>query len=623
MTTVEADEARAQVAEDGWVRAGTLEELAQRGCTVLSREGPGIAVFCAGGQAYAVDNRCPHMGFPLSRGTVQNGILTCHWHHARFDLESGGTFDPFADDVRVYPTRIVDGEVWVNLRPPAEDPVRHWKARLQDGLEQNISLVMAKAVLALQESRVPAREVLAIGGTFGARYRRAGWGPGLTILTAMANVLPHLASEDRMLALFHGMAHVADDVDGQPPRFALDPLPTRDVPFERLKAWFRRFVEVRDTEGAERALLTAIESSSGEASPEAKVADLLLAACTDHYFLAGGHVVDFVNKAFEYLELAGREQARTVLPSLVRGICGAQRSEELNSWRNPVDLVELLEPIFARLPDLVGQGSVAHDARSHNSGLRAHDSRLATAPDLFERLIPVLLGDDPAASAAALAAAVEEGLPPAEIGLALCYAAALRIARFHTSNEFGDWITVLHTFSYCNALQRSLERAPSPELMRGIFHGAMRIYLDRFLNMPATRLPNDQIVSGLPTGQEEILAYLDDLLDREQQVNRAGDAVYRYLSLGHPDGPLLARLGHLLVREDAEFHSYQMLEAGFRQYKLLRERRPAEARHVLIAVARYVAAHSPTSRAMLQTARNATRLARGEALWEGDEVAVP
>lgn len=584
---------------EGFTRVGTLQDLQARRCMVVSDGGPPVAVFSSDGRVFAVDNRCPHMGFPLNRGTVQNGILTCHWHHARFDLESGGTFDPFADDVRVFPAQIVDGEVWVNLHPPAEDRVAHWKARLQDGLEQNISLVMAKAVLALLSSEVPAREVLAIGGSFGTRFRRQGWGPGMTILTAMGNVLPYLDAEDRVLALYHGMVHVARDVQGEAPRFALDPLPTDAVPPERLKAWFRRFVEVRDTDGAERALLTAIAAGL----PESQVADLMLAACTDHYFLAGGHVLDFINKSFEYLDLAGWEEAQTVLPSLVRGLCAAQRSEELNSWRNPVDLVELLEPVFARLPGTIESGP---------------DRELQG--DLIEFLVPILLNDDPVVTVRSLVTALEDGWSLQMIAGTLTYAAALRIAHFHTSNEFSDWITVLHTFTYCNALHRLLQRAPSAELARGIFHGAMRVYLDRFLNMPATRLPDERTVAGSAVGEDELLASLEELFDREQQVNRAGDAVFRYLIHGHDDGPLLAMLGHLLLREDGEFHSYQMLEAGFCQYHLLRDQgRLAEARHVLIAVARYLAAHSPTPRAMLQTARNAIRLARGEMLYEGDD----
>ena len=62
------------------------------------------------------------MGFPLDRGTVSDGILTCHWHHARFDLSSGGTFDPFADDVRAFPVTVADGQVWVDPSPPEGRP---------------------------------------------------------------------------------------------------------------------------------------------------------------------------------------------------------------------------------------------------------------------------------------------------------------------------------------------------------------------------------------------------------------------------------------------------------------------------------------------------------------------
>ena len=50
-----------------------------------------IALFYHNSKVYAVDNRCPHMGFPLYKGTVKDSILTCHWHHARFDLDNGGT----------------------------------------------------------------------------------------------------------------------------------------------------------------------------------------------------------------------------------------------------------------------------------------------------------------------------------------------------------------------------------------------------------------------------------------------------------------------------------------------------------------------------------------------------
>ncbi len=98
-----------------------------------------VCVFWCDGQAYAVDDRCPHMGFPLHRGTVENGLLTCHWHHARFDLASGGTLDPFADDVRAYPVDIDGGDVFVVVEPDA-DRVAHLHRRLDEGLEQGLTL---------------------------------------------------------------------------------------------------------------------------------------------------------------------------------------------------------------------------------------------------------------------------------------------------------------------------------------------------------------------------------------------------------------------------------------------------------------------------------------------------
>ena len=70
---------------------------------------------------------------------------------------------------------------------------------------------------------------------------------------------------------------------------------------------------------------------------------MLFAAATDHRYLDGGHTLDFVNKALEALDIAGWERAETVLASLPPQLAFAERMEESNTWRNPVDLVALLE----------------------------------------------------------------------------------------------------------------------------------------------------------------------------------------------------------------------------------------------------------------------------------------
>ena len=73
---------------------------------------------------------------------------------------------------------------------------------------------------------------------------------------------------------------------------------------------------------------------------------------------------------------------------------------------------------------------------------------------------------------------------------------------------------------------------------------------------------------------------------RQRQVDLAARLVARHLTLGHSPQALIATLAHVVLREDAGFHAYQMLEAGVRQFGAWGD--TDEGRHILIAVARYL-----------------------------------
>lgn len=582
------------------------------GCLTVTAQGHTLALFAYGDRIYAVDNRCPHMGFPLSQGSVKEGILTCHWHHARFDLASGGTFDQFADDVRAFAVQVQDGEVWVDLTPRPADQVRaHQQARLRDGLERDIPLVIAKAVLTLVEGNgrggpEQAIEPFRIGLEFGARYRGNGWGQGLTILACMANLLPHLAPEDRPRALYHGLAAVARDTAGMAPRFPIGALPETAADMPTLKRWFRQFIEVRDAEGAERAIASAVRASASRgdqlvpALARRAIADMLFAAVTDHRYIQTGHMLDFTNKALEALDLAGwhADRAELVLTSLASGYAFADRSEESNAWRHPIDLVALLEHSFERLPEALAASAAQRASWTLNPR---------------EQLAAVLLADDPSATFEALLEALGAGCPPEDLAGAVAYAAARRLAHFHTTNEFSDWDTALHTFTFANAVHQGLRRTGSADLVRGVFDAAASLYLDRFLNVPAQPLPQP---NGRAEEPAKLLAGLPALLDRQQQVEPAASAAAQFLYAGGQPADLLAQLGRLLLREDRDFHTIQSLEAAVRQVTSLDPQAP-EAAHTVVAAARYLAAHAPTMRAQGQTYQIAQRLSRGERLFEG------
>ena len=578
-----------EAARDARVKVCTLEQLERDGFRVTSVEGRTVLVLLDQGKVYALDNRCPHMGFPLHRGTVRDGILTCHWHHAKFDLAGGCTFDPFADDVTSFYVEVRDGSVWLDPTPTEEDRDVHWLRKLDEGLKHNIRLVQAKSVIGLAGS-ADTSEILEKTALFGVRNRAAGWSAGLSILTAMANVLPFLDEADRPLALYHGVVHVAGDTQGQPPSFDLDPLETLETSPERYMDWFRRFIELRSADAAERALRTAIRIGL---TPET-IADMVFAACTDHPFMGGGHSLDFANKAFELLDHIGWQHAEEVLPSLIPGdkLVNASRMEESATWRHPVDLAALLADVYANLDGLIATG------KGRMRGWKGH-----------QELGEAILDAEPAETLDLMTGLVGRGVPLEEMSATVAYAAARRPAHFRVTNEFGDWDTIHHTFTYTNAVDQAMRRAPSDLLARGIFDGAMSVYLERFLNVPKQPLPTP---SSARPGREDLLRAFDG----QGRVDETGQIVVDMIAHGREE-EVVRVLGHTLLREDAGFHMFQIYEAGLRQYRLFAGR--PMGGHILLGVARFLAAHSPTVRATGQTYDIAARLMRGEALHGEDE----
>ena len=115
------------------------------------------------------------------------------------------------------------------------------------------------------------------------------------------------------------------------------------------------------------------------------------------------------------------------------------------------------------------------------------------------------------------------------------------------------------------------------------------------------RLPAYLIPARQRAGDGHLEEYLL-LLNQQQQVDEAGRLVSSFLTSGGEPGPLFRTLAESLVREDAEFHSFQMLEAAIRQYG---ERTDVgEQRILMVAAARFLAAKAPTQRELLQTLQN-------------------
>jgi nitrite reductase (NADH) small subunit/3-phenylpropionate/trans-cinnamate dioxygenase ferredoxin subunit len=74
-----------------------------------------VAIFHHGGQFFAIDDLCPHMGASLAEGVVRNGVVSCAWHAWRFRLSDGCWMNSPKLKIGSYPVRVVGDEIQVEI----------------------------------------------------------------------------------------------------------------------------------------------------------------------------------------------------------------------------------------------------------------------------------------------------------------------------------------------------------------------------------------------------------------------------------------------------------------------------------------------------------------------------
>lgn len=503
-----------------------------------------VLVFRVGTELAAIDPRCPHMGYPLSRGTVEEGILRCHWHHWRFDLRSGGCLTAGGEDVASWPVRVVDG--WVEVgseRRQAAGEVARLFRRLEEGIRTRRLFLMARPAAALTRV-VGAPAVVAFAADVGVRFNPKGFEAGLTVLAAMARLadtVPDLDERDRVAALVHGMRHLSFEVGNRPPNRDETALPTPFPDADTLYRWFLLFVEEREASAGERALRTFF----AQGGSLAEGFGWILEGVAGHIFLDTGHVLDFVYHAWvllQYLEATGQStpgRMADVAVSLVKPVANGHRHEEDIDWAEYLSL-------FTRL-------------RTRLGALRP-STRLPE--DVCPDLAGEILARPPADVVARLGDLYEQGHSAAALAREVAVAAVMRLARFPAVNA-DDWDTVHHLVTHANALwglartfggrSGAVDRA----LVMLLAYAATYTYMTRFLNIPRYRLP------WPPSSAATASGFAQELADALQQGNPDEAAE---LAAAGAKTPGLAEIKRIwarsVVHEDAGFHALQALDAG-------------------------------------------------------------
>jgi nitrite reductase/ring-hydroxylating ferredoxin subunit len=299
-------------------------ELGSDGCKLVRHDGRQVLVVAQESRLFAIANRCPHEGYPLSEGTIGPGcVLTCNWHNWKFDLASGAALVG-RDPVRTYQVAERGGEIFIDFRDPPADERR---ARALRGIEtailNNDRARMAREVARLERAGFDAREALAHGlrlcngrlegGMTHAHAAAADW----LLLAARAET-----PAARPAAELEPLGHIAWDTQGE------GEFPYPETAEEWDGAGFVAAVEAEDEATAVAHIRGAFAQSLPYASLRAAIGEAALA-----HYAAFGHCAIYTLKAGQLIERLGEEVAKPVLLALTRMLVRARREERLPEFR--------------------------------------------------------------------------------------------------------------------------------------------------------------------------------------------------------------------------------------------------------------------------------------------------
>ena len=421
------------------------ETLGQNGRKVFRQEGKQVLLLAVGDRLFAIANRCPHEGYPLSEGTLgPDCVLTCNWHNWKFDLATGAALYG-RDPVRIYATEVRNHEIFVDLSdPPAEAQRQQSLCGLTTAIADNDRQRIARETVRLARAGFDAKEAVVHAfricnerledGTTHAHAAAADW----LVLAERAT------SPDRQLAgVLEPLGHIARDTQG-----------AGKFPYAAgIARWHTRaFLAAIEAED-EAAAVALVRGALADGMRYAQLQPVFAEAALSHY-ADFGHCAIYAFKAGQLIERLGEVVAEPVLLAFTRMLARATREERLPEFRS-----------YSRAL-----------ASWNGSGMEV------PRPENFSgQSIEGALRQTLACS----------GRPPRELYNALLGAAAFNLLNFDTAfdqattNGMKDnigWLDFTHALTFANACRHLCEERPDlwarAALQLSLFVGRNRKYVN-------------------------------------------------------------------------------------------------------------------------------------------------
>lgn len=104
--------------QQNWVEVGRIEDIPLLGARLVKSAKGDIAVFrTQGDEIFALRDKCPHKGGPLSQGIVHGKKVACPMHDWKIHLDTGLAVAPDVGCAARYPVEVRDGVIFLSLEP--------------------------------------------------------------------------------------------------------------------------------------------------------------------------------------------------------------------------------------------------------------------------------------------------------------------------------------------------------------------------------------------------------------------------------------------------------------------------------------------------------------------------
>ena len=553
--------------EHGWIRVCSPSDIPiGESHAVKIDAGRSIALFNQNGKIFATDNQCPHMGYPLTRGVVNGGVLTCDWHGRSFDLEGGGCFNYECDDLETFVVEIREGGVWVELGDGTYKRKDQHLRLLWEGLLSRDSWTISKAIALLLSGGVSENNIVELilrhlGRHIATSRGAEEGGEIISLLISGLKVGKRYEGEDRLMALSLAGRAASGSASDRLDVIALPP----PVTWVQLEGWIREFSRNMQDGRIERCLYTARENNYDD-----KIFKLLYECAVAPHYLGFPRNLTYLSDLAEVVNEFGWVDSSELVCNLAAKMIGQGRAEPESLHREALRLMADL------LPDI-----------------ESHNYELNTKTDFNERaLVEAILSVNIDRAFKSISEAVHDGVSIQRLITSFVLLAADRMARTPVDVDAG-WGALSTEFNLAASLRIAYKYGGPSVAAKGLFHAAWLTFSNRWINIPLRDLQDplshgELTVSNAEQGTDQIVNSI-----RSLNVHGVTDEVLGYLGTDFSSNSLLKEIGGAVLWDDTNLQLLSTLRAIFDEWDHVNSGDVAlgdghPARHqLLVGLARY------------------------------------